>query len=163
MSIQVANTNSLYLTVTRDGINSPVLKSLVSMEIDLVDTNVVNFYWHVPQTVDQLNHYPMDWNDVTSPVVVSAADLMSQINLMIAPATWFYTRVWNDDLSAQITGGTAVFNTSDSYITGTLRVYYNGIRLTLGTDYTETTSTSFTLTFTPPAGADQKLITDYEH
>ena len=56
------------------------------------------------------------------------------------------------DLSGQITGSNAVFTVPEEYKTGSLRVYYNGVRQIESTTFSETTSTTFTLTFTPVLG-----------
>lgn len=56
------------------------------------------------------------------------------------------------DLTNQVTGSTAVFTVPEIYETGSLRVYYNGVRQIEDTTFSETTSTTFTLTFTPVLG-----------
>ena len=56
------------------------------------------------------------------------------------------------NLTGQITGSNAVFTVPEEYQTGSLRVYYNGVRQIESTTFSETTSTTFTLTFTPVLG-----------
>ena len=52
-----------------------------------------------------------------------------------------------DDLTAQINGSIQQFTTSNSFETGSLRVYYNGVRQVESETFSETTSTTFTTTF----------------
>ena len=58
------------------------------------------------------------------------------------------------DLTDQIDGTKTTFTVSEEYKTGTLRVYYNGIRQIEDVTFSETTTTTFTLTF-------QTVIGDY--
>lgn len=58
------------------------------------------------------------------------------------------------DLTDQIDGSKTTFTVSEEYKTGTLRVYYNGIRQIEDVTFSETTTTTFTLTF-------QTVIGDY--
>ena len=65
-----------------------------------------------------------------------------------------------DDLTSQINGSIQQFTTSNSFETGSLRVYYNGIYLRSGSDYTEVSSNSFRLLLnTPQTGED--LVVEY--
>jgi hypothetical protein len=66
-----------------------------------------------------------------------------------------------ENLSSQIDGVKTTFVTNHKYISGRLRVYYNGIREIVGVTVTETVArNSFSLNFTPLAG--DYLIADYE-
>jgi hypothetical protein len=66
-----------------------------------------------------------------------------------------------ENLSNQIDGVKTTFTTSNKYVSGKLRVYYNGIREITGVTVTESVSrTTFTLSFSPLAG--DYLIVDYE-
>lgn len=56
------------------------------------------------------------------------------------------------NLSSQIDGSTTVFTVPEAYVSGSLRVYLNGIRQILSVTFTETTATTFTLSFTPVTG-----------
>lgn len=67
--------------------------------------------------------------------------------------------VVNDTFTGSINSSNTVFTTTYGYTSGTLMIYYNGIRLRKTTDYTETTSRTFTLTFVPQTG--DNLIVDY--
>lgn len=58
------------------------------------------------------------------------------------------------NLSAQVTGATNSFTLPEAYIAGTLWVFWNGQKLTRGTEYNETSSTTFDTTFTPGSGQD---------
>jgi len=58
------------------------------------------------------------------------------------------------DLTDQIDGSKTTFTVSEEYKTGTLRVYYNGIRQIEDVTFSETTTTTFTLSF-------QTVIGDY--
>lgn len=63
-----------------------------------------------------------------------------------------------ENLSNQIDGVKTSFTTSDKFVSGTLKVYYNGLR---EVDVTAAASrTSFTLSYNPLAG--DHLIVDYE-
>ena len=66
---------------------------------------------------------------------------------------------YTEDLSSQITGSATTFTTTFAYQTGTLKVYWNGQRQYSGT-VTETSSNTFSTTFTPTGG--DVLIADYE-
>ena len=66
-----------------------------------------------------------------------------------------------ENLSNQIDGVKSTFTTNNKYVSGKLRVYYNGIREIVGASVTETVArTSFVLNFVPLAG--DFLIADYE-
>jgi hypothetical protein len=65
-----------------------------------------------------------------------------------------------DDLTNQINGSLQQFTTSNTYQTGSLRVYLNGLYLRSGLDYEELTSSTFRLLLiTPAAGED--LVVEY--
>lgn len=49
-------------------------------------------------------------------------------------------------------GVTTVFTTPDTYVAGSLQVYLNGQTLTRVNDFSETTSTSFTMVQAPLSG-----------
>jgi hypothetical protein len=53
-----------------------------------------------------------------------------------------------EDISTQTDGSTQSFTVSKAYQTGTLQVYWNGL-LQLFTDIVETSSRTFTTSFTP--------------
>jgi hypothetical protein len=75
-------------------------------------------------------------------------------------ATFIYTittggeEMSKADLTDQIDGSKTTFTVSEEYKTGTLRVYYNGIRQIEDVTFSETTTTTFTLSF-------QTVIGDY--
>ena len=56
------------------------------------------------------------------------------------------------NLTSQITGLTSVFTVPEAYASGSLRVYFNGVRQVLSVTFSETTNTTFTLSFTPVSG-----------
>jgi len=56
-------------------------------------------------------------------------------------------------------GTTTVFTVANEYVPGTLRVYLDGLMQIKDVDYTETSSTTFTMT-TPP-DSDEKLWVGY--
>ena len=57
-----------------------------------------------------------------------------------------------ENLSSQVDGTETSFTTGSSYVSNTLRVYYNGQKQIRGTTFSETNSTSFLMTFTPENG-----------
>ena len=63
------------------------------------------------------------------------------------------------NLTSQVDGETTVFSVPEAYKTGSLRVYYNGVRQIESETFTETTTTTFTTTFTPQTG--DYLAIDY--
>jgi len=66
-----------------------------------------------------------------------------------------------ENLTGQIDGSKTSFTTNYKYVSGKLRVYYNGIREIVGVSVTEAVSRqSFTLNFTPLSG--DYLLADYE-
>jgi hypothetical protein len=56
------------------------------------------------------------------------------------------------DLNSQVDGSTSVFTVPENYTSGKLFVWFNGVMQTRGDTYTETTASTFTLTFTPETG-----------
>tara|TARA_Y100000593_G_scaffold95131_1_gene200480 strand:- start:13542 stop:14693 length:1152 start_codon:yes stop_codon:yes gene_type:complete len=58
-----------------------------------------------------------------------------------------------ENLTSQINGSATVFTTSKSYVPGSLVVYWNGLRQINPTTFSETTSTTFTLSDTPEIGS----------
>jgi hypothetical protein len=56
------------------------------------------------------------------------------------------------DLNSQVDGSNVTFTVPENYESGTLYVFFNGMIQTRGDGYTETTSSTFTLTFTPDSG-----------
>lgn len=69
------------------------------------------------------------------------------------------TAMNREDLTAQITGTEQTFNISAAYSSGTVRLYWNGIRQRAGDSFTEATSTTITTTFVPQIG--DTLTLDY--
>jgi hypothetical protein len=63
------------------------------------------------------------------------------------------------DLTSQVNGSRTVFTVPSSYQANSLRVYYNGVRQESGNGYSETSSTTFTLAFTPENG--ETISIDY--
>jgi hypothetical protein len=57
-----------------------------------------------------------------------------------------------ENLTSQINGSRTTFTVSEEYKTGSLRVYYNGVRQIESETFSETTSTTFTVTFTTISG-----------
>ena len=57
-----------------------------------------------------------------------------------------------ENITSQINGVTNTFSTGEQYISGSLRVYYNGQRMVKDVTFTELTSTTFRLTFVPTSG-----------
>lgn len=65
----------------------------------------------------------------------------------------------DDSYTGAIDGVNQDYTTAQDYQPGTLMIYYNGNRLRITTDYTETGSNTFHLTFVPQVG--DSLIVDY--
>ena len=57
-----------------------------------------------------------------------------------------------ENLTSQINGSRTTFTVPEEYKTGSLRVYYNGVRQIENETFSETTSTTFTVTFTTISG-----------
>jgi len=51
------------------------------------------------------------------------------------------------NVTSQINGSRTTFTVQEEYKTGSLRVYYNGVRQIEDETFSETTSTTFTVTF----------------
>jgi hypothetical protein len=62
------------------------------------------------------------------------------------------------DLNSQVDGSNVVFSVPETYESGKLFVWFNGVMQTRGDGYTETTNNSFTLTFTPVTGEDVIIL-----
>ena len=64
------------------------------------------------------------------------------------------------DLSSQIDGSSQEFTVPENYSSGSLRVYFNGIRQEVGNTISESGSNTFQTTFTPQTG--DSLSLDYQ-
>lgn len=64
-----------------------------------------------------------------------------------------------ENLSNQITGSASQFTISEDIESGSLRVYWNGIRQVESNSFNELTSTTFSTSFTPVSG--DTLIVEY--
>ena len=56
------------------------------------------------------------------------------------------------NLTSQIDGETQSFTIPEEYKSGSLRVYWNGVRQVSSITFTEQTSTTFSVTFVPLVG-----------
>lgn len=66
------------------------------------------------------------------------------------------------DFSSSLDGSTVTFTTPDTYLTGTLRVWINGLRITPGTDFTEGANhRTFTLTGEDAPESGENMIVEY--
>jgi hypothetical protein len=92
--------------------------------------------------------------DVADPVNPQDAATMAYVDGLLVSGAM----VRGEVPSGAVNGSNAVYTTAAAYGT-TLAVYLNGIRQKLTTDYTETTSTTFTMV-TPPVTGDLLLV-DY--
>tara|TARA_B100000575_G_C22654918_1_gene401500 strand:- start:157 stop:411 length:255 start_codon:yes stop_codon:yes gene_type:complete len=64
------------------------------------------------------------------------------------------------DLTSQINGSSQEFTVPENYKSGSLRVYFNGIRQEIGISISESGSNTFTTSFTPLSG--DSLSLDYQ-
>jgi hypothetical protein len=64
------------------------------------------------------------------------------------------------DLSGSLDGSTVTFTLSDSFISGTLEVWINGLRITPGTDFTVSGKT-FTLTGEDAPASGEHMVVKY--
>ena len=62
------------------------------------------------------------------------------------------------DLAGQINGSRTIYTIPESYTSGKIFVYYNGIFQTRGDGFTETTSTTITTTFVAVTGEDVVVL-----
>ena len=69
------------------------------------------------------------------------------------------TKVLSENLTSQIDSSASTFTTARAYRTGKLRVYWNGVRQFTGVTVTETSRTTFSLSFVPQPG--DYLFVDY--
>ncbi len=67
---------------------------------------------------------------------------------------------YNETPSGSINSSNTVFTTAANFTTGKTRIYLNGLRQLLGTDYTETAANQITFATSPITGSS--LIADYE-
>ena len=66
-----------------------------------------------------------------------------------------------ENLTGQVNGLNTTFVTSQKYVAGRIRVYYNGLRQLIGDDISESAErNSVTFTFAPLSG--DKVVVDYE-
>ena len=82
-------------------------------------------------------------------------DYIKQTSLSVS------TFVFNENLSSQVGGGNSDFTTAFDFISGSIKVYYNGQRqaLGVGTDIIETGSNTFEFIIAPED--ESKVIVDY--
>lgn len=92
---------------------------------------------------------------------ISDSDIVDIRATVVCPSPEAANMVFGEDLSAQCNGTQAVFTVGNAYVAGTLNVYRNGARQRkgAGNQYTETASTTFTMTSAPLSG--DTLIVDY--
>jgi len=62
-----------------------------------------------------------------------------------------------EDISSQTDGSTQSFTVSSNYVSGTLQVYWNGL-LQLFSDIAETSTNTFSTSFTPSANDNLVVI-----
>lgn len=70
------------------------------------------------------------------------------------------TQVWNETPTGLVNSSNTIYTTASNFASGTTRVFLNGVRQVLGTDYTETDTDEITFA-TAPVTADS-LIIDYQ-
>ncbi|MGR3310668.1 MAG: hypothetical protein ACUZ77_07820 [Candidatus Brocadiales bacterium] len=92
---------------------------------------------------------------------ITDSDILDIRATVISPSPEAENMVFGEDLSAQCDGTQTVFTVTNAYAAGTLNVYLNGVRQRkgAGNQYTETTSTTFTMSVAPLAG--DTLLVDY--
>ena len=92
---------------------------------------------------------------------ISGSNILDIRATVVSPSPEAKDMVFGEDLSAQCDGTRTVFTVASAYAAGTLNVYRNGARQRkgAGNQYTETTSTSFTMAVAPSAG--DTLLVDY--
>lgn len=92
---------------------------------------------------------------------VSDSDILDIRATVVSPSPEAENMVFGEDLSAQCNGAQTVFTVGNAYVAGTLNVYLNGARQHkgAGNQYTETASTTFTMSVAPLAG--DALLVDY--
>ncbi len=92
---------------------------------------------------------------------ISDSDIVDIRATVVCPSPEAVNMVFGEDLSAQCNGTQTVFNVINAYVAGTLNVYRNGVRQRkgAGNQYTETASTTFTMSVAPPSG--DTLLVDY--
>lgn len=64
-----------------------------------------------------------------------------------------------EDLTSQVNSSNQTFTVSEDYKTGSLRVYWNGVRQIESVTFSESTSSTFSTTFTANTG--DYLTIDY--
>ena len=70
----------------------------------------------------------------------------------INPPTGGGSTMEKANLTSQINGERTGFNLPENYQSGSLRVYYNGIRQVVGENFSEVNATTFNVNFTPQVG-----------
>ena len=66
-----------------------------------------------------------------------------------------------EDLTNQINGQNTTFNTANNYVTGKIRVYYNGVRQIIGDEVHENAQRNAVVFDFAPLSGD-KVLVDYE-
>lgn len=68
--------------------------------------------------------------------------------------------IYGETPSGAVDGSNKVFTTSKAYVTGSTRLFKNGARMDLGSDYTESAASTLTLAAAPGPGS--VLLVDYD-
>lgn len=94
-------------------------------------------------------------------VAIRASQLLLYPNQFVRTQPTITTDVYGEFPIGALDGVNTVFATIQPFLAGTLRVYYNGVRLHVGVtgDYVETSASSLTLAFPPRVG--DTLLVDY--
>lgn len=92
---------------------------------------------------------------------ISESDILDVRATVLCPSPEAVNMVFGEDISTQCNGTQTTFAVANAYVAGTLNVYRNGMRQRkgAGNQYTETTTTTFTMSVAPPSG--DTLLVDY--
>tara|TARA_R110001592_G_scaffold39314_3_gene129375 strand:- start:21187 stop:22386 length:1200 start_codon:yes stop_codon:yes gene_type:complete len=144
------NTSLPLITVEHfDGIGldqwSPSVSSaLTTLTIETFTEDVGLLSWNIPTpTTLTTEPFSVGWPLGTQPSSASCAGSENEIT---------------ENLTSQITGTIQTFELTRPYVSGSLRVYWNGQRQTVGDTITEINDTQFSTTFLPTVGTE--LIAD---
>jgi len=113
---------------------------------------------------DEIIEYVIDFTVVDAePLEIEMlADEIIEMSIIDGPVTINVNEIIEEELAGDIDGANTIFNTQMNYLTGSTRVYVNGIKQVRNVDYYESGSREITFSDAPASeGFPDSLIINY--